>query len=58
MYINALGRQILVNSGGALEHTVFPGKYSMEITANAYKDWVFTDQALPVDLLKRYTPIP
>nr|XP_043625443.1 probable linoleate 9S-lipoxygenase 5 [Erigeron canadensis] len=53
MNINALGRQILINAGGVLEMTVFPAEYSMELSAVIYKNWVFTEQALPADLLKR-----
>uniref|UniRef100_A0A0C9S917 Lipoxygenase n=1 Tax=Wollemia nobilis TaxID=56998 RepID=A0A0C9S917_9CONI len=54
MHINALARQILINAGGVLERTVFPGKYAMEMSAVIYKNhWRFDQEGLPADLLKR-----
>ncbi|MCD7446594.1 hypothetical protein HAX54_010786 [Datura stramonium] len=41
MNINALARQVLINCGGFIELIFFPAKYSMELSAVVYKDWVF-----------------
>ncbi|KAJ4826150.1 hypothetical protein Tsubulata_050128 [Turnera subulata] len=53
MNINALARQTLINACGALESTVFPARYSLEFSSTLYKSWVFTDEALPEELVKR-----
>ncbi|KAM3321688.1 putative linoleate 9S-lipoxygenase 5 isoform X2 [Capsicum chacoense] len=53
MHINALARQAILHGGGIVERTVFPGAHCMELTSIAYKDWVFPDQALPAELVKR-----
>ncbi|KAG5000635.1 hypothetical protein JHK87_021707 [Glycine soja] len=51
--INGLARNALINAGGVIEESFLPGRYSIEMSSAVYKNWVFTDQALPVDLIKR-----
>ncbi|KAK7255639.1 hypothetical protein RIF29_29054 [Crotalaria pallida] len=53
MNINALARNVLVNAEGIIESTFLWGKYALENSAVIYKDWVFNEQALPADLIKR-----
>ncbi|RYR40314.1 hypothetical protein Ahy_A09g046047 isoform D [Arachis hypogaea] len=53
MNINSLARSSLVNADGIIEKTFLWGRYAMEMSSVIYKDWVFTDQALPADLIKR-----
>ncbi|XP_044486797.1 linoleate 9S-lipoxygenase 5-like isoform X2 [Mangifera indica] len=53
MNINAFARQTLINADGVLERTVFPVRYAMEMSSGIYKNWVFNEEALPADLLKR-----
>ncbi|XP_022150790.1 probable linoleate 9S-lipoxygenase 5 [Momordica charantia] len=53
MNINALARQSLINADGIIETTHYPAKYSMEMSSFVYKNWVFPEQALPADLIKR-----
>ncbi|PKU74323.1 probable linoleate 9S-lipoxygenase 5 [Dendrobium catenatum] len=53
MHINAQGRHALLSAGGLIEYTVFPTKYSLEMSADIYKSWNFVEQGLPADLLKR-----
>lgn len=53
MHINSLARSVLLNSGGILEMTMFPGKYALELSSKIYENWRFNEQGLPADLLKR-----
>uniref|UniRef100_A0A0C9S647 Lipoxygenase n=1 Tax=Wollemia nobilis TaxID=56998 RepID=A0A0C9S647_9CONI len=58
MDINQSARSSLINAGGVIEQGFTTGKYSMEISSKAYKNWKFNEQGLPADLLKRGMAVP
>ncbi|XP_076901093.1 lipoxygenase 1, chloroplastic-like [Bidens hawaiensis] len=50
---NAIARQNLINADGVIEQGFTPGRYAMEISAAAYKNWRFDLEGLPADLIRR-----
>ena len=54
LHINALARQGLINGDGIIEACFTPGRYSMDLSAAAYKNWRFDMEGLPYDLIRRY----
>ncbi|KAF8087776.1 hypothetical protein N665_0567s0001 [Sinapis alba] len=54
MEINARARQSLVNAGGIIESSFWPGKYSLQLSSDVYdKLWRFDREGLPADLISR-----
>ncbi|CAO2191321.1 unnamed protein product [Urochloa humidicola] len=63
LHVNAIGRQIILGSGDRTKNgDIFRGihevihlasKYGLEMSSKAYKNWNFTELALPADLIKR-----
>ncbi|GLU22471.1 hypothetical protein SLE2022_385440 [Rubroshorea leprosula] len=51
--INALARQVLISVDGVIENCFTPGRYVMEMSAAAYRDWRFDMEGLPADLIRR-----
>ncbi len=37
-----------------IELTFTPGSYCMQLSADVYQDWKFTDQAFPADVISRW----
>ncbi|KAF5466362.1 hypothetical protein F2P56_016293 [Juglans regia] len=57
--VNGLARQSLINADGVIESCFTPGRYSMEISAAAYKSfWRFDMENLPADLVRRGMAVP
>lgn len=56
MNINALARQILINAGGVLENTVFPAKFSMEMSSHGLR-LLIEDYPYAVDGLEIWSAI-
>ncbi|KAJ9691918.1 hypothetical protein PVL29_011163 [Vitis rotundifolia] len=53
--INGMARQTLINADGVIESCFTPGRYCMEMSASAYKNfWRFDLEGLPADLIRRY----
>ncbi|CAJ2678553.1 unnamed protein product [Trifolium pratense] len=56
---NATAREVLINAEGSIEKNYTPGRYSMQITCAAYKDWWrFDMEGLPADLIRRGLAVP
>ncbi|GLJ05546.1 hypothetical protein SUGI_0019930 [Cryptomeria japonica] len=53
MDINQAARQSLINASGIIEQGFTPGRYCMELSSKAYKQWKFNEQGLEADLIKR-----
>ncbi|KAI4299382.1 hypothetical protein L6164_032849 [Bauhinia variegata] len=59
MKINAMARETLINAGGIIETDFTPGKYCMQMSCAAYRDWWRFDlEALPADLIRRGVAVP
>ncbi|KAK1375898.1 Lipoxygenase [Heracleum sosnowskyi] len=56
--INALARQNLINADGVVESCFTPGRYAMELSSSAYKNWRFDLEGLPADLIQRGMAVP
>ncbi|KAG5523576.1 hypothetical protein RHGRI_035398 [Rhododendron griersonianum] len=57
--INGLARQSLICADGVIEACFTPGRYGMEMSAAAYKDfWRFDLEGLPADLIRRGMAVP
>uniref|UniRef100_A0A5B6YZ35 Lipoxygenase n=1 Tax=Davidia involucrata TaxID=16924 RepID=A0A5B6YZ35_DAVIN len=57
--INVLARQGLINADGVIESCFTPGRYCMEMSAAAYKNfWRFDLEGLPADLIRRGMAVP
>ncbi|TVU04439.1 hypothetical protein EJB05_49981, partial [Eragrostis curvula] len=63
LYINTTARQIIFSAGdqrengdivrGIQEVTYLPSKYGLQMSSQAYRNWNFSDLALPRDLINR-----
>ncbi|XP_045790613.1 linoleate 9S-lipoxygenase-like [Trifolium pratense] len=53
MNINANARNVLINADGIIERAYLLESITLQLSADVYKDWVFTEQGLPNDLIKR-----
>ncbi|XP_045790621.1 linoleate 9S-lipoxygenase-like [Trifolium pratense] len=53
MNINANARIRLINAEGTIESVYMFGDYSMQFSSDVYKHWVFQEEGLPNDLIKR-----
>ncbi|KAK7369025.1 hypothetical protein VNO80_11059 [Phaseolus coccineus] len=56
---NAIARQTLINAEGTIETDHTPGRYCMQMTSAAYKDWWrFDMEGFPDDLIRRGLAVP
>ncbi|XP_057978515.1 linoleate 13S-lipoxygenase 3-1, chloroplastic-like [Malania oleifera] len=56
--INGLARQSLICADGIIESCFTPGRYCMELSAAAYRNWRFDLEGLPSDLIRRGMAVP